>query len=179
MTLKDTLLAAARTLPPPFTTAQLAVAAWQADPQGFGLDGYKQHPDHNKVVAMLCKKILKHGLIVRSAPGLYIVGEPNAHARKQRQEARPESVNPIPKRDDHLVTMLVATEAFNFWVGGHTREIDQTKAEFFWKLGGSRKETTAFIDRLDLDDTTNRMLARLNDWLNIKYSRAVAWREVG
>ncbi len=179
MTLKDTLLAAARTLPSPFTTAQLAVAAWQADPQGFGLDGYKQHPDHNKVVAMLCKHILHQGLLVRSAPGLYIVGEPNAHARKQRQEARPESVKPVPKKDDNLVQRLVETEVFVLWRDGHVRDINVAMADKFWNVGNGRKNTTEFIDRLDGDDTTNRMLARLNDWLNIKYSRSVAWREVG
>jgi hypothetical protein len=67
-TLPDLILAAAASLPQPFTREQLAVAAWQLDKRRTGLAGFEDaHPDANKLNANLMGK--GRGLVFRGMLG--------------------------------------------------------------------------------------------------------------
>jgi hypothetical protein len=68
------LLLAARTLRPPFTLAELAVAAWALAPERFGLRGFgARHPDAGRVGCLLSHKSgpVRRGLLARLGPGRY------------------------------------------------------------------------------------------------------------
>ena len=70
----DLLVAAARTLSPVFSEAELTVRAWATNPERFGLDEYEQHsPAHKAVMASLLDGSgpVKKGLIERVEPGMY------------------------------------------------------------------------------------------------------------
>ncbi len=66
MSLAESMLEAASTLKAPFTPEALLLAAWQADPVGFGLPHYQRtHPDARKVNNVLygSKGLIRRGLL--------------------------------------------------------------------------------------------------------------------
>lgn len=70
------ILDAARALPQPFTLEQLVMAAWQAAPELFGLQGYP-HPDSARVRCCLYAKKgpFKRGVLVGEDGGFRVAQE--------------------------------------------------------------------------------------------------------
>lgn len=77
------LLLVARDYGKPITPEMLAVRAWEAFPEAFGLRGFERlHPDNNKVNATLCgsKGLVARGFLRRLADGRLEVGKPPQEA---------------------------------------------------------------------------------------------------
>ena len=69
---------------PSFRPPDLGVAAWQADPETFGLPGH-DHPDSNKVLSVLMgtrKGLVDRGLLCRVAPLMYSLTDEGRQALK-------------------------------------------------------------------------------------------------
>lgn len=73
-TLGARLLAVARTLDGPFTVEQLAVAAWQADPETWGMRGFP-YPNLHRTVYLLSGRVglVARGKLTRLGGGMYEV----------------------------------------------------------------------------------------------------------
>lgn len=71
----EAVLAAARTLPQPFTLEELVLACWQARPDLFGMDGYEGYPDSHRTRCALYgpRGLLGQGRLVREGVKRYRV----------------------------------------------------------------------------------------------------------
>jgi hypothetical protein len=75
----------------PFTAADLAVAAWKANPRAFGLAGYEdRHPDAGSVRARLTAELMRRGLVEQLATSTFRVSDAGAALA-----ATPEAPRPI------------------------------------------------------------------------------------
>jgi hypothetical protein len=74
------VLAVARTLPQPFRLNDLSVACHRHDPEFFGMEGYKHHPDNHKIHSFLygCRGLIRRGHLERIDEGLFRVPDPSA-----------------------------------------------------------------------------------------------------
>lgn len=92
LTTRQALLNAAKTLPQPFTEAELIVAAWQANPRMFGLRGFEdKHPDNNHARTYIVgeRGLVAGGMLTKVAPLTYTVTGATSRPRlfpKHRKE---------------------------------------------------------------------------------------------
>jgi hypothetical protein len=73
------VLAVARTLPQPFRLNDLSVACHKHDPDFFGMEGYKHHPDNHKIHSFLYGRrgLIRRGHLERIDEGLFRVPPPD------------------------------------------------------------------------------------------------------
>lgn len=69
----EKVLAAAKTLPQPFSKSELVVAAWRRWPENFALSGFEQFPDSNKILSCLygAKGLLALGRVRPDGTGMF------------------------------------------------------------------------------------------------------------
>lgn len=69
------VMAVARGLPQPFRLNDLSVACHRHDPDYFGMDGYRHHPDNHKIHSFLYGRrgLIRRGHLERVAEGLFRV----------------------------------------------------------------------------------------------------------
>jgi hypothetical protein len=69
------VLAVARTLDQPFRLNDLSVACHRHDPDYFGMEGYRHHPDNHKIHSFLYGRrgLIRKGFLERVAEGLFRV----------------------------------------------------------------------------------------------------------
>jgi hypothetical protein len=74
------VLAVAKTLQQPFRLNDLSVACHKHDPDFFGMEGYKHHPDNHKIHSFLYGRrgLIRRGHLQRIAEGLFRVPPPEA-----------------------------------------------------------------------------------------------------
>ena len=72
------VLAVARTLPQPFRLNDLSVACHRHDPDFFGMEGYRHHPDNHKIHSFLYGRrgLVRRGHLERVAEGLFRIPPP-------------------------------------------------------------------------------------------------------
>jgi len=72
------VLAVAKTLPQPFRLNDLSVACHGHDPDFFGMEGYRHHPDNHKIHSFLYGKrgLIHRGHLERLDEGLFRVPPP-------------------------------------------------------------------------------------------------------
>ena len=74
------VLAVAKTLQQPFRLNDLSVACHKHDPDFFGMEGYKHHPDNHKIHSFLYGRrgLVRRGHLQRIAEGLFRVPPPES-----------------------------------------------------------------------------------------------------
>ena len=74
------VLAVAKTLQQPFRLNDLSVACHKHDPDFFGMEGYKHHPDNHKIHSFLYGRrgLIRRGHLQRIAEGLFRVPPPES-----------------------------------------------------------------------------------------------------
>jgi hypothetical protein len=72
------VLAVARTLRQPFRLNDLSVACHRHDPDFFGMEGYKHHPDNHKIHSFLYGRrgLIRRGHLQRIDEGLFRIPPP-------------------------------------------------------------------------------------------------------
>ncbi|HKA07811.1 MAG TPA: hypothetical protein VKD71_11180 [Gemmataceae bacterium] len=72
------VLSVARTLSQPFRLNDLSVACHRHDPDFFGMEGYKHHPDNHKIHSFLYGRrgLIRRGHLERIDEGLFRVPTP-------------------------------------------------------------------------------------------------------
>jgi len=72
------VLAVARTLAQPFRLNDLSVACHRHDPDFFGMEGYKHHPDNHKIHSFLYGRrgLIRRGHLERVDEGVFRVPPP-------------------------------------------------------------------------------------------------------
>jgi len=72
------VLAVARTLRQPFRLNDLSVACHRHDPEFFGMEGYKHHPDNHKIHSFLYGRrgLIRRGHLERIDEGVFQVPTP-------------------------------------------------------------------------------------------------------
>jgi hypothetical protein len=78
------VLAVARTLQQPFRLNDLSVACHKHDPDFFGMEGYKHHPDNHKIHSFLYGRrgLIRRGHLERIAEGLFRVPPPGSESNE-------------------------------------------------------------------------------------------------
>jgi hypothetical protein len=73
------VLAVAKTLTQPFRLNDLSVACHRHDPDFFGMEGYKHHPDNHKIHSFLYGRrgLVRRGHLERVDEGLFRVPPPD------------------------------------------------------------------------------------------------------
>ena len=69
------VLAVAKTFTQPFRLNDLSVACHRHDPEFFGMEGYKHHPDNHKIHSFLYGRrgLIRRGYLERVAEGVFRV----------------------------------------------------------------------------------------------------------
>lgn len=98
------VLAVARTLTQPFRLNDLSVACHKHDPDFFGMEGYKHHPDNHKIHSFLYGRrgLIRRGHLERIDEGLFRVppreAESSADATERTSPPAPSARRPTPRR---------------------------------------------------------------------------------
>jgi hypothetical protein len=72
------VMSVAKTLPQPFRLNDLSVACHRHDPDFFGMEGYKHHPDNHKIHSFLYGRrgLIRRGHLERIDEGLFQIPKP-------------------------------------------------------------------------------------------------------
>lgn len=145
---------------PDFTIEQIAVLCWQKYPGVFGLKGYEdRHPDVNKVVATVVgqKRMAHKGQLVRTAPGVYALGEPPPSGAENGNGRRVPYLRPANEDHENLarwLDKLSATRAYQKFCERGVSVVNRLDAmEFF----GARKIEDLPIKSREVLGLTGRM----------------------
>lgn len=122
-----------------FTAEDLAVAAWKADPELFGLDGYTdQHPDYNCVVSALsgARGLPQKGWLVKVAPKTYSLTKAGREVVAQLRGEPAPVVNgqhlSISKAHEKLLLRLWGSSAYRRFEENQKQELAFADACRFW-----------------------------------------------
>jgi hypothetical protein len=79
------VLAVARTLKQPFRLNDLSVACHRLDPEFFGMEGYKHHPDNHKIHSFLYGRrgLVRRGHLERVDEGVFRVPPPTGPGQRE------------------------------------------------------------------------------------------------
>jgi hypothetical protein len=134
---------------PCFTTATLAVTAWQAAPAAFGLPGFVElHPDSNKVVSVVvgAKGLAKgKGWLRKAGPKLYGLTREGRDRAAALLGGAPPGLPPaslggpeaelLARLPASLLARLLASRAAELYGAGRQAEVSFKHACLFWRLG--------------------------------------------
>lgn len=182
MTLNEKILLAAVALDREksfFTQADLAVACWKSEPGVFGLQGYPEHPDTNKVSAALCgdRGIVKgKGWLFRvqdrtlavSQRGRQQAERLNGHAEPEA----PQKKQPLSAAMDRELTRLLASDAMGLYQAEESQAIVAKDAFAFWGI----EEREPVDERIE---AVNDLLTKLREKLRKGPILLPSGREVG
>lgn len=136
LSLTQKILCSAMALDTPFSAEALIVAAWQANPESFGLKGYEQqHPNANTVLSHLSHQCgpVKRGWLCRTGPKRYMVtalGKAEFLALTS-----PVAGKKLPAHLDRFVTVLLSSEVYRKFEAGKKQDISFADACNWWRLG--------------------------------------------
>lgn len=132
---------AAKSLPPPFSFGDLAMAAWKMDRRMFGLGGYERtQQDARKIHVILCgsKGLVREGFLVQATKGHYRVGD------RQQAKAMPETAlaaSPAPPDDAREKRKAALLAARN-----RKKQEASDEAKYAAKIEKARAERVALIE---------------------------------
>lgn len=171
MTTRETLLHVAATLPQPFSTEELAVAAWKADSKAFGLPGFEAlYPDKARLRNCLYDRhgLLTRGWIVKDGLRFRVVKMPTMSS-----EPTPSSV-----RLSARLVRAADTGIYLAYKAGKKEAINFRDALHFWGLSPTarpdaiRAAVAEFANLLrDRETPELRALGACHDFLTGTFAR--------
>lgn len=188
ITVHEKLLLAAATLEDqgnsPFTAEDLVVAAWQLDPEAFGLSGHLDdagrpaYPNSNRVFVeiMGSKPIRKQGLLAKSGTktfrltesGRQRVAEVRSRGNGATSAGQSEAKVSFGRETSRKLQRLLGTRAVDKMRGGRDDEITFTDASSFWGIN-PRSSAMAFQARLGDVEGVLRAAAQAADIRPIRF----------
>jgi hypothetical protein len=117
---------------PTFSAEELAVAAWESDPQAFGLKGFSElHPNYNKVLVLLMgtKGLIARGYLKKEAQKLYSVTEKGRMVQKHTPQ---EPGTRLTREQERQLLHLLNSEALEKVVSCPASDLNFTDCLAFW-----------------------------------------------
>lgn len=153
-----------------FSAEDLVVAAWQRDPEAFGLAGYPDEetgrpkfPNANRVFVeiMGSKPLRKQGLLVKAAPKTFALTEAGRQRAAQvssRDGGRTSVKASLPRETIRELQKLLSSRAVKKYLDGRRDDITFTDAAGFWGIS-ARSSAMEFSGKTGHVEATLRSAA--------------------
>lgn len=137
-----------------FSAEDLVVAAWREYPETFGLQGYPEHPDSNRVFTKIMGKrgLRGKGWLSKVGQKKYKLTESGRHlaqalaAKDDSQEERSESKVRISRGEREILARLLRSRARNKAAQGQRDDLVFHDAAEYWDISARSKAPTFYAN---------------------------------